>query len=190
MEDEEYNIDEDILGKQFYSMHCFARALTYYREIRKCIDNIGCSKKEKWFLEATLNSHLMMSVIDWCKIFGANSSELHWKNTVVKNSEKFQDEVRQKIYETTKLSSKEWEDYHKEITDFRNEYVAHYVDTHNEPVPKMDNALTVAFAYDEWLWKKLNIVSIFQGGLKPLSESITEYRNEAIEVLNKIRSTK
>jgi hypothetical protein len=189
MEDEEYSVNEDILGKQLYCMHRFARMRTYSKEIRKRIDNIGCSKKEKWFLVETLNSHLRMSVIDWCKIFGTDGNEIHWKKAVITNSKKFQNEFRQKIYKATGLNSKEWGDYHREMIGFRNKYVAHYVKDYDEPVPKMDNALTVAFAYDEWLWKENNIVSIFQGDLKPLSESIAEYQNEAIEVLNKIQCT-
>ncbi len=189
MEDEEYRVNEDILYKQLKCMRRFARILHYYREIRKRIDNIGCSKKEKWFLVETLNSHLRMSVIDWCKIFGTDDNEIHWKKAVITNSKKFQNEFRQKIYKATGLNSKEWGDYHREMIGFRNKYVAHYVKDYDEPVPKMDNALTVAFAYDEWLWKEKNIVS-FKGDLKPLSESITEYRNEAIEVLNKIQCTK
>lgn len=189
IEGKEYSFNADILGKQFYCMHNFARILTYSREIRKRIDNIGCSKKEEWFLVKTLNTHLKMSVIDWCKIFGTDENKLHWKKAVITNLEKFKNEFRLKIYEATKLSSKEWDDYHREMIDFRNKYVAHYVEGYDEPVPKMDNALTVAFAYDEWLWKELNTVSS-KGYLKPLSESITEYRNEAIEVLNKIQCTK
>ena len=189
MEDEEYSVNEDILGKQLYCMHRFARMRTYSKEIRKRIDNIGCSKKEKWFLVVTLNSHLMMSVIDWCKIFGTDSSELHWKKAVITNSEKFKNEVRLKIYEATELSPKEWGDYRKEMTDFRNEYVAHYVEDYDGLVPKMDNALTVVFVFDEWLWKENCNVS-FPSYIKPLSESITEYSNEAIEVLNKIQCTK
>jgi hypothetical protein len=189
MADEEYSFNEDILGKQFYCMHYFARILTYSREIRKRIDNIECSKKEKWFLVETLNTHLSMSVVEWCKIFGTDDNEIHWKKAVITNSKKFQDEFRLKIHETTKLSHKEWENYHSEMIGFRNKYVAHYDKNYKDPVPKMDNALTVAFAFDEWLWKEKNIVS-FKGNLKPLSESIKEYRNEAIEVLNKIQCTK
>jgi hypothetical protein len=188
IEGNEYSFNEDILGKQFYCIHRFGRIFAYYREIKKCIDNIVCSKQEKWFLVETLNSHLKMSVIDWCKIFGTDDNEIHWKKAVITNSKKFQNEFRLKIYEATKLNAKEWDDYHREMIGFRNKYVAHYDKDYNDPVPRMDNALTVAFAYDELLWKEKNIVS-FQGDLKPLSESITEYRNEAIEVLNKIQCT-
>ena len=138
----------------------------------------------------TLNTHLKMSVIEWCKIFGTDDNELHWEKTVIMNSCKFQNEFRLKIYEATKLSAKEWKDYHSTIIGFRNKYVAHYDKDYDEPVPKMDNSLTVAFAFDEWLWKELNTVSISKGYLKPLSESITEYRNEASEGVNKIQFTK
>jgi hypothetical protein len=181
---EKYNFNRVVLGKQIYLLYRFARSLIYFREIRK---RIGCNEgsiKKSWFWVYTSNSHLMMSVIDWCKIFGTDDNETHWKKSTIGNSRKFQNEFRSKIYKATGLNSKEWQGYHRMLRNFRNKYVAHAVLDHDAPVPKMDHALTIALIYDKWLREELNIVCI-QDDLKPLPESITEFRNEAIEVLNK-----
>ncbi len=184
MKTDKYNFDRIVLGKQIFLLHRFARSLTYFREIRK---RIGCNKssiKNSWFWTETLNSHLKMSVIDWCIIFGTDDNDIHWKKATIGHTGEFQNNFRLIIYEKTCLNKQEYQEYHKELIDFRNKYVAHVDMSHTEPVPIMDNALKVAITYDEFIRKELKVVCI-QDDPKPISESVADIRNEVIEVLNK-----
>ena len=100
-------------------------------------------------------------------IFGTDDNEIHWKKITIENLDEFQNEFRSIIYTVTGLSKDGWDEYWRKLCEFRNNYVAHVVLEYNEPVPRMDHALTVARVYDEWIRKELNVVCI-QEDLKPI----------------------
>lgn len=106
-----------------------------------------------------MNTHLMNSIIEWCKVFGIDSNESHWKKICLKNNQSFEAEIRQRIQTQTGFSSKEWFDYWKRFCEFRNEYCAHRNPDRTLPVTFMEKSFNVAAAYFNFIidlipWKK------------------------------------
>lgn len=141
-------IDEELWAThQYQVLVSFAHHLAYYRELKRCYDELGV-KSEFW--TRTIDTHLLQAIVDWCMIFGADSNEVHWKN--VATDEETQHSFRSYLLGVTGLTKIQWHACWSDMTTFRNNFVAHRtVKKTYPPVPVMDTTLLVATAYDDWL---------------------------------------
>ena len=99
--------------------------------------------------------------VDWCKIFGVDGNEVHWKKlfmkhnykfpNLIKSDDKFQNAVRSCIYEEAKLSKRQFDKLFKRMTDFRNLYAAHIVPGEIPEMPFIDEPYQVANALTKFL---------------------------------------
>ena len=97
----------------------FARNKAYYKagwndEKRKelLIEN------ELW---VTINGNFMdIAVLEWCKLFGNDSEEHHWKK-IADNP----DDFKNSMLETIKISEDDLTKCWDKMTDYRNNFVAH-----------------------------------------------------------------
>ena len=114
-------------------------------------------KSENEFWVQTTDAHLFRSVIDWCMIFGANNSAIHWKRVV--NGAADQEDLRQHLLSQSGQEASEWDSYWKSMISFRNGYAAHRAGADQYPsVPFMDKSLQVAIAYDKWIRARINSI--------------------------------
>ena len=137
------------IDQQYEVLLRFIHHLAYYKILR---EQYNTHKIKSEFWKYTIDAHLERAIVDWCMIFGTNSSELHWKKVIL--SDKQQNSFRCFLLSALSISNKKWEEYHREIVDFRNDYIAHN-NSHVFPVPFMDNALKTVITYDRWLRKYL-----------------------------------
>ena len=93
----------------------------------------------------TSNAHLQMAFIQWCKIFGSDSEETHRKKLEFQSDD---------FWDDAPISKSDFQQEWEEITNFRNEYVAHY-DTFNSPIPSLKNAREIVFHWDRWVRQKM-----------------------------------
>ena len=58
---------------------------------------------------------------------------------------------RDALFQETGLDAQTWDQYWKEVVDFRNNYAAHRALEFSNPVPHLDIALKVVNYYDKWI---------------------------------------
>jgi hypothetical protein len=93
------------------------------------------------------NVLLYDTVINWCKIFGTDTEECHWKKVILDH-----DEFR--IYLLSKIAKtqKEFSEYHKEVLSFRNKWVVHFDPKYQHPkIPFFEIAHDSAVALHSYL---------------------------------------
>jgi hypothetical protein len=114
-------IHDDEFRKHFRrTLITFATALGYYNGLFDAVYMRGRIASGFWF--ATTGSHFDTAVIDWCKVMGTDSEELHWKKAFDGSDH---DSLRAGILAATEKSAAEWRSYHKEILTYRNKVGAH-----------------------------------------------------------------
>lgn len=86
---------------------------------------------------------LDVAVLEWCKLFGADSEPTHWKK-VVSNHDAF----RQGLLAALGIGHKKWVEYWEQMKAYRDALVAHQAD--GSPVrqyPSLDLALESCYFY-------------------------------------------
>lgn len=140
-------ISKKIFEEQADILFSYTRSYAYYEVINSKIDLLSSFN----FWIHTRNTHLLYAIIEWCKIFGTDRNESHWKKIFKKESKYFENAVRERILNKAEFSGAEWNDYWKKLCDFRNEYCAHRNPDSQIPVPFMDKSFKAASAYFEFI---------------------------------------
>ena len=140
-------IDEDLWShKQYGVLAEFVHHLAYYRVLSRFYNEI---KNESEFWTYTIDSHLLIAIIDWCMVFGTDSNEIHWKKVVLE--EQYRCDFRRHLRKFANLSKDEMDRFWSIMTEFRNEYAVHKTAAiHYPDVPYMDTALVIVTCYDDW----------------------------------------
>lgn len=144
-------LDEELWAQHQYQMLVrFVHHLGYYRVLGRLYVDM---KQESEFWTRTIDAHLLRAIIDWCIVFGTDSSQVHWKKVVA--DETAQREFRQRLLSVARLTPDQWDAYWRDMTTFRNEYAAHTIAGSYPTTPKMDTALLVATTYDQWIRERI-----------------------------------
>ncbi len=172
----------DLVLKQLHKLHYCTRHLIYYRTLKSEIDQYNFNKSRFWGL--TADAHVQMFIIEWCKIFGTDSEDCHWKNAINNSTEKkiIENDFRNRIYKKTGFNSTSWKKYHKEILDLRNKYIAHLENLSRPGFPLLDNALNIIYVYDEWV-REIFGITWFPGDLDFIANRISCFEKDVLEIL-------
>lgn len=145
------SINEDLWATRQYGVLVgFVHHLAYFRSLSNAYAQWG-QKSEFW--KWTIDAHILRAIIDWCMIFGVDSSDLSWKKVLT--DARAQSDFRDHLLNVLGFTNDQWGAFWCDMTDFRNQYAAHRNTTY-PPVPMMDTALQVATSYDEWLRDQLD----------------------------------
>ena len=160
------NLNAELWRRHQYSVHVSCvHHLAYWRCAKKMYADL---RQDSEFWIRTIDAHLLRAVTDWCMVFGADSNEVHWKKTVPDESD--QSAFRSRLLNHLSLNRDGWDAYWAGMTTFRNDFAAHRVTSSRYPVvPKMDTALQVVFAYDQWFRDALREVFTLIFDEPPLS---------------------
>lgn len=86
-------------------------------------------------------------IINWCKVFGANSEECHWKHIIDDHTA-----FRQFLFEELSIDEKNFQQYQTSILEFLNKWVVHHDPKYNHGVvPELKPAYQSAIALHEYL---------------------------------------
>jgi len=164
--------DPEIFRNQFPIAKEFVFHLTYYRALHKAYSESGL-KSEFW--KYTIDSHLLQAAIKWCKVFGSHShNETHWKKLNPDDEKEIRDCFIDSLNKSQGIDLKQWEVYWKEMTDFRNKYVAHTEIGFTAPVPDFTKAMNIVLFYDTWIRKIISPDYLAEGSLKLFSENLAK----------------
>ncbi|WP_189421356.1 hypothetical protein [Cellvibrio zantedeschiae] len=128
---------------EYTQSYCFYKVvIEYFNENAKSIPDI-----EYWvhLLNVTAND----LIIKWCKVFGTDDNELHWKKT--SSSEHYEKTVRDLILKNFAGDIEQWREYRKSVCDFRNTYSAHRNIENYREFPELLPSFRVAESYFNFL---------------------------------------
>lgn len=176
--------DIDIFSRQFPVLNEFTYHFVAYKKLfSHCYNHSLIGNQEFWI--RTTDVHLKTSIVSWCMVFGADSNSIHWKKGLSLSKKKLlTDDFRQLIYKECNLENKEWAQYWKSMTDFRNNYISHRTLEDLTPVPFLDKALEIVFCYDTWIRR---IIDCDFSDLLPLEKLFIQYSSDIDDTLTSIK---
>ncbi|WP_058534251.1 hypothetical protein [Legionella saoudiensis] len=125
----------------------FSQNSAYYRAgwINK---NTTLAKHQFWIV--VQNNFLDMCVIEWMKLFGSYNAH-HWRRIVIEDPEAFKTNML--LY--CNLSSDDYEQYHKKMKSYRDQFVAHLDSELTMHIPDLTNAIKATEYYYEYIYSEL-----------------------------------
>lgn len=169
-----------VIATQFELIVEFLRSFTYYNTLHKSL-KLKQLKNDEQFWIHSLNSFLNNAIIQWCKVFGTDSNESHWKKAINEYDINFQEAIKDEILKSTNFSFDEWKNYHKEMRNFRNVYSAHRHTSNLPLVPFLDKAFKVTTTYFDFMHRELPLL-----WSQDSKEIKMEFEKEVESLLSKI----
>lgn len=99
----------------------FARSYYSFYALQDLLDQLDEGTGYFFPFRSISNALLSDAAISWCKVFGANAEETHWK-VVVGDQERF----KEFLFGQLNVTKGEFRTYWQEVTNFRNKVVAHF----------------------------------------------------------------
>ncbi len=105
------------------------------------------------FWRLIYGNQMDIAVLEWCKIFGSDGEETHWKNIVPAAEH---EQFRQRLIVSVGISAEQWSAYWQEMKLYRDNLVAHHIEGKRVAnYPNLDIALQSSFAYYNFLIAEL-----------------------------------
>jgi hypothetical protein len=161
--------NNELFSRQ-YPVVVFVQHLAYCRGVKAAWSGIT-DHQEFW--ASTVDGHLKLATVAWCKVFGSRKEDLHWAKTPTGSVPKpAKDDFRQRVFAKTGLTPGQWATYQTRILAFRDQSVAHpdWGNPIADPVPAFAPALQVANAYQQWVGDLIKPVGLHQEALSALYE--------------------
>lgn len=104
------------------------------------------------FWRLILGINLDIAVLEWCKVFGSNAENTHWKKIVPEDEH---DNFRDLLLQNIGMSKEEWLSYWDSMKKYRDRQVAHYGELPADATyPVLDHAIDSSYFYYKYLITK------------------------------------
>ncbi|WP_216599476.1 hypothetical protein, partial [Vibrio hepatarius] len=104
------------------------------------------SKSESTFTHIH-NVLLCDTVVSWCKLFGSDIEECHWKKIIVDHKG-----FRDRLFAELGITPQKFRDYQLKVLDFRNKWVVHYEPSYkHDIIPLFDHMYQSALCLHNYL---------------------------------------
>jgi hypothetical protein len=119
----------------------FTRNLAYYRG---GFPKLTQQTPDLWLTIA--GNFLDIATLEWCKLLGDENAKHGWQKTVT-DKERFKRELLQHM----EMTKDEWNNYVKEMRDYRDKFIAHLDNLLEMKIPVMDRAFKSAQFYYNYI---------------------------------------
>lgn len=175
-------VSRKIIEWQWLVLLSIGRSYTYRSHLSSLLESMDDGEHKTAIIQ-THNTMFTTFLIEWCKIFGTNNNEIHWKKAYAKHyttdnritcpANKYEPTVRAFILDNAGVSLKDFNASHGAMTTSRNSYAAHCIPDDMPAMPILEIPYKIANAY-----------SAFLGGARghnifPLSEHQDLFESEA-----------
>jgi hypothetical protein len=99
----------------------FTRCYHLFFAIANRLDTLDSQTIDAYPFRTIANALLGDAAVSWCKVFGSNREQTHWK-TVIPDEVEF----RKRLHAYLSSSEADFTAYWKEMTNFRNKIIAHF----------------------------------------------------------------
>lgn len=115
-------------------------------QVRRMMQEIVKEPKQNFWVMTT-NLLMESAANEWCKVFGSDDQDTHWK-CVIPNER--HDEIRAGLLKATGLTLEDWKKYREHIVTYRDKMIAHHdLDVQMANFPHYDVAILAAnFMFD------------------------------------------
>lgn len=157
----------------FTTMYDALRSLTYHRAL------IDAGVEESKFWTHTRAQLIRTFVIEWTKLFGTDSNEVHWKKLVTE-----QPVFRSAVLASAGITEQEWKEYWLELRTFRDKVVAH-LDPFDLPdsVPDMTIARAILIGGYQWIREQTIAEGVEHDGPEDLEKWSNDLYEEALDLV-------
>lgn len=121
--------DHKEIQDRFIWLNAFFRSYYSFTTLSKHCKELDKMHGDLYPFTHLQNVLLYDTVINWCKIFGVDREDCHWKR-LVKNHDHF----RKYLFSKLGKNKKEFSEYHSKMIDFRNKWVVHFDPKHTHNV--------------------------------------------------------
>jgi hypothetical protein len=141
-----FEYDDTVIGNQIHLLIEYSQSYSFFNTVAK---NIDSSASDAAYWAHLSNVTLTDLIIKWCKVFGTDDNELHWKKASVSNG--YIDHIRGLIIGRFDNNLDSWGQYRKGVINFRNTYSAHRNVEEYAPVPFSSKSFEIAELYFNFL---------------------------------------
>lgn len=165
------NWNEDSIGRVFGIMDEVLYSMALYREIRPWErDNKVFDPELRKFWLMISNNAILMTVINWCKVFGAEKNKKTNYSRYV-DAEHFR----------TELKGISFEDISERMRNIRDKFAVHEDDySKRKPIPEFDPAIQVMEAFTRTVQQEYDIPD-----LPPIRGCLEAYKEQIRNCLRK-----
>lgn len=119
----------------------FARSYHAFYAIYPLLDDLDDGTGDFHPFRTICNALLSDSAVSWCKVFGSQAEKTHWKSIVDDEGD-----FRKVLFSELGVSKEDFHAYWLEMTEFRNNVIAHFNAEHFEAgsTPSFDLAMRSA----------------------------------------------
>lgn len=116
----------------------FSRSYHTFYALQKHLEELDVGTGYFAPFRSICNALLCDAAVSWCKVFGSNTEETHWK-AVVDDQQRF----RSALFGQIGIKEEDFQAYWRAMTNFRNKVVAHFDSVHfeTESTPSFDLAM-------------------------------------------------
>ncbi len=150
--------------------------------LRRALRNV-CYSPSLAFWRAIYNAVFDVVFLDWCKLFGSQDENLHWKNVV-----QDQAQFRKGLLDRLHVSQEEWELYRNEMMANRNKSIAHYDEVREDDstFQTFDYALESAYFYYESVVGELQKFDVEDFSPRSLREYSEKFGDECDAIAKRL----
>lgn len=170
-----YQFDKSVIANQMALLIEYAQCYAFFKVVSEYLQD---HKEDQEFWVHLTNVTLNDLIIKWCKVFGTDENELHWKKS--SKSDGYTEFVRRLIISAFNGDSEFWKSYHEEMCHFRNTYSAHRNVGEYRSVPLLDDGFKVAACYFDFLVEEL---APWAGHQPSLSEYVDTHKKITLKKL-------
>lgn len=153
-------LDQNLLHKVEGELENLYAIIDGYNAIATIQEAITTDDQNSPFWKEILTSLTSLFVINWCKLFGIDSTEDYWKQATLE-----QKTFRDDIYNQTSFDYQSWNHYRHAMHELKNELVIHLTPYHQmDHQVDLKPAYLVATACHRWLNQILTHFNIETSG--------------------------
>ncbi|HAS3638526.1 TPA: hypothetical protein I6187_003507 [Vibrio cholerae] len=132
---------------RFFVLNSFFRSYSLTNGLDALCEEYDANSKDESTFTHIHNVMLCDTVISWCKLFGNDTEECHWKNLVNDHAD-----FRKHLFSDLGISEKKFREYQSQVLDFRNKWVVHYEPSYNHDIiPLFDHMFASALCLHNYL---------------------------------------
>lgn len=170
-----HQYEESVISNQMSLLIEYGQSYAFFKVVS---EHLKENRVDLEFWVHLNNVTLNDLIIKWCKVFGTDDNELHWKKS--SSLDGYTKQVRELILNVFDGNFKYWEEYRKEKCNFRNTYSAHRNFREYKAVPKLDKGFQVAACYFDFL---VNDIGPWLGYQPYLSEYVENHKKITLNKL-------
>ncbi|KJY79674.1 hypothetical protein [Vibrio nigripulchritudo] len=132
---------------RFFVLNSFFRSYSLANSLESLCGQYDANSKDESTFTHIHNVMLCDTVISWCKLFGSDTEECHWKNLVTDHAD-----FRKQLFSDLGISAKKFREYQLKVLGFRNKWVVHYEPSYNHDIiPLFEHMFASALSLHNYL---------------------------------------